>query len=290
MIYRRILHAFLFIISLSLLESCEKFSGDQTVPSYISLDSITLHTDYVVEGSASHAITDGWVYVDGELIGAFQLPVRFPVLKEGVHTVSIKPGIKKNGIAETREAYPFFNSLDKKLRLTPDSTTRLGLQSTTYMSNTKFLWKEDFDGIAISLDTTKRSSVGIKTTTTGSGQTFEGLHSGIITMDSSLNYFECVTHDDFVIPAAPVYLEMNYNINNELTIGMIITVSASLVETTVMNLFPTNGKWKKIYIDLTTTLNAYSNSSRFQMEFFSTKSSAVSPAVLLLDNMKLVTR
>ena len=99
---------FLSFIFLS-LSSCEIYNPSEDEPSYIHIDSISLTTDYTAYGTASHKITDAWVYVDNELIGAFELPANVPVLKSGVHNINIRPGIKLNGIAATRSYYPFFN-------------------------------------------------------------------------------------------------------------------------------------------------------------------------------------
>jgi hypothetical protein len=96
-IFKITLLLFLFI---PLLFSCNKFDGDQTIPSYIHIDKITVVDNPTLnEGSLSNKITDAWVYVDEELIGAFELPATFPVLKKGKHKISIHPGIKLNGIS-----------------------------------------------------------------------------------------------------------------------------------------------------------------------------------------------
>src|ERR1039457_4232719 len=111
MIYKRYLN-FLYISIFYLLlfstQSCEKFSGDQTIPAYLKIDSIYITTKTETQGSASHSITDAWVYVDDQFIGAYQMPARFPVLKEGKHKVEVFAGIKKDGIAATRTPYPFY--------------------------------------------------------------------------------------------------------------------------------------------------------------------------------------
>ena len=141
MIYRKILlslHILFFSFFLLVQTSCEKFSGDQTIPAYISIDSIYLQTDYSLEGSNSQNITDAWVYVDDYLIGTFQLPARFPVLRQGTHTLSVIPGIKKNGIASTRITYPFYSTITQSVNLVPDSTINVGVMKTTYGSTTKF--------------------------------------------------------------------------------------------------------------------------------------------------------
>jgi len=294
MIYRKILLALLILFLpffILLHTSCEKFSGDQTIPAYLSIDSIYLQTDYSLEGTTSQNITDAWVYVDDNLVGTFQLPACFPVLKEGKHSLSIIPGIKKNGIASTRVTYPFYSTITQTLNFVTDSTLSLVPQKTTYISTTKFSWMEAFEDVSISMDTTKQSMVNIEETPVGSSLVFEGAHSGLIQMDSAKNFFEIVTHNYFSIPKAPVYLEMNFNTNTTFQAGVIVYSSDYIIyQTPVLNLAPTNSKWKKIYIDLTTTLNSYPNSTNYKVYLGGFKDSKVTNATILFDNFKLVTR
>jgi hypothetical protein len=294
MIYRIFLPPFLsFFLAFFLLvqTSCEKFSGDQTIPAYLSIDSIYLQTDPGTEGTASQNITDAWIYVDDQLVGTFQLPASFPVLKEGKHNLSVIAGIKKDGIASTRITYPFYSTITQSVNLVPDSTSSAGVLKTTYINTTKFIWKEAFEDVTMSLDTSSRSMVKIGETPSGSPLTFEGAHSGIIEMDADKNFFEAATHNYFSIPNAPVFLEMNFNTNSAFQAGVIIyTADYIIYQTPVLNLAPTNNKWKKIYIDLTNMLNSYPNAANFRVYVGGFKDASVAHATVLLDNFKLVTR
>lgn len=281
--------AFILLVLIE-MTSCEKFSGDQTIPAYLSINSITLSTDYVTQGSASNAITDAWIYVDGESIGAFQMPARFPVLKEGNHTVMIKPGIKKDGIAATRIIYDFYSPIQKNIRLVEDNSVSLGTINTTYLSTTKFLWKEDFEDVAITLDTSNRSIVPLVHTPSNSPLVYEGAYSGMVTMNADTDFFECITHNEYDIPSNAVFLEMNFRSNNTLVVGVFVYMDVAIYQVPILTLFQTNGIWKKIYIDLTTTLNAYTNAKKFKVFFNTFKNSDTSPAVILLDNLKIVSR
>lgn len=289
---RRLLHLFFFAILFSLFQifsSCEKFSGDQTIPSYLKIDSISFSTDYDLQGSSSHVISDAWVYVDGELIGAFPLPADLPILKQGSHTVKILPGIKKDGIAATRINYPFYGSVEKTINLVPDAHTSMGKVATVYNSQADFLWQEDFEEVLVSLDTTPRSSVGISKTQAGSPLTFERQHSGIVVMDTTGAFFECVSHKIFNIPYSEVFLELDFNTNNNLTVGVMVYTGSVVVQIPIMVLVDTGGKWKKIYIDLTNSLNSNTGASSFQVFFGNYKDETVSHSQILLDNIKLVT-
>jgi hypothetical protein len=280
----------LFLLALLTLVSCEKFSGDQTTPAYLRIDSIYL-VSKPSQGTASHNITDAWIYVDDVLIGVFEMPARVPVLKQGKHKVRIDAGVKKNGIAATRVAYVFFDPIIlQQVKFAPDSTTSLGTLHTDYSTSAQFLALENFENAGIILDTTPRSLVGINRTAFGSDQTFEGIHSGIISMDTTTkkNKFECVTQGTYTIPLAPVYFEMNFNTNMAFTVGVVVYVSLSIIQQPVITLNPTDGKWKKIYIDLTNSLNAYPGASNFKV-YLSASDSEVLDGRILIDNLKILT-
>ncbi|MCX6251250.1 MAG: hypothetical protein NTX61_10925 [Bacteroidetes bacterium] len=291
--HKKYLHALylsLFFLSLLSLTSCDKFSGDQTIPAYLKVDSIYL-VSKPSQGTASHNITDAWIYVDDQLIGIFELPARVPVLKQGKHKVRVDAGIKKNGIAATRADYVFYDPvIIEQVNFVPDSTTSLGTLHTIYSTAAQFLGMENFENAGMILDTTPRSLVGINRTAFGSDLTFEGLHSGSIVMDTTTkhNEFECVTQGNYTIPLAPVYLEMNFNTNMAFTIGVVIYVSLSIVQYPVITLNPTNGQWKKIYIELTNSLNTYAGANTFKVYLRATDSS-VPAAQILIDNIKILT-
>lgn len=291
MMYRRMIRftcglCILFLIA----SSCEKFSGDQTVPAYLKIDSIYLSASYYTEGTSSHRITDAWVYVNDEFLGAYELPARLPVLKSGKQQLKIWPGIKKNGIAATRVSYEFYTPVTRVIDLVPDSTVSMGVVKTTYQSSALFLWKEDFENISISLDTTDRSTAHIERTASGSPFTFEGNHSGMVVLDSAHNFIECQTHSEYTIPASPVFLEMNFNTSNSLVVGVFTYGSTLLYQTPIITLNPTNGQWRKIYIDLSTTLNAYSGMTSFRVYFYAFKDAGLKQSSILFDNFKAVTR
>jgi hypothetical protein len=293
MLIRRFLHTVLVFCLpglLSALYSCEKFQGDQTIPAYLKIDSIYLQTDYSTQGTANQSFTDAWVYIDDNLIGTFQMPAEFPVLARGKHKVTIVPGVKKDGVAATRTNYPFCQPIILNPNLVEDSTINLGGLKTTYESTTTFLMIEDFDGVVLTLDTTNRSMVPILQSPSGWPGTFEGAHSGVILMDSVGTMFECTNKTDFVIPYAPVFMELNFNTNNAVAVGVILYGYSQIVQTPVVYLNPTEGQWKKIYIDLTNALNSQTGMVNFRIFFNALQSSGNYHADIRLDNIKVLTR
>ncbi|MGA3014629.1 MAG: hypothetical protein ABSD71_11435 [Bacteroidales bacterium] len=295
MMFRKYLHIFSFALFLLLIlsqTSCEKFSGDQTVPAYLKIDSIRLTTDYSTQGTAMNAITDGWVYIDGQLIGVFQLPATFPVLQEGTHTFLVLPGIKKDGIAATRVSYPFYNEIKipKTVNLVAGKTLNVGILSTTYSTKTKFLWREDFDDAAITLDSTSASTVKIGQTPTDSPLTLQGIHSGIVELDTIGATFAAASHSSFAILAnSGVYLEMNFNTNAPMVVGVDLYDAAStfITNAPILTVNNTNNKWKKIYIDLSTALTSYSEEKFFKVYFYFENTDGKQYQIVL-DNIKLL--
>jgi len=273
-----------------LITSCEKFKGDQELPAYVTIDSIYLTTVPSLQGSASASIVDAWVYLDDNLIGAFQLPARFPVLARGTHNLKILPGIKLNGIASTRMAYPFFAPIEITTDFTELDTTAVGIQKTNYQSSTIFDLIEGFEGITIAFDTTIQSDVGLELTTPGDPLTFEGNHSGIVQMDTLNQFFECVNNKDFTIPFAQVFLEMNFRTNRVFAVGVYLYGPTTIQQVPIIYLNPTGDQWKKIYIDLTNSLNAYPGMQKFRVFISAIQTTPEPYTLLLLDNIKVVTR
>ncbi len=276
----------------SLLYSCDKFEGDMTIPSYLQIEKIKLvDNPNINEGSLSNKITDAWVYVDDELIGAFELPAKFPILKKGQHKITILPGIKMNGISGTRISYPFYKSIEiYNFNLVPDSITKIdtNLLVTSYLDNTKFAWKEDFEDGGVSLQKRSNSDTGIYKTNIPQ-YVFEGTYSGLVNLLSNQNFFEIETIDNFVLPknGSPVFLEMNYKNNNIFMVGFFAYYSNTIKQVATITLYPTS-EWKKIYINLTPDLANEYNASSFKIFFGHYKQETVNEAVIVFDNIKLV--
>ncbi len=53
-----------FFLALACMTSCEVINPAEPVPSYIHLDSVSLKTTYITEGSALSNVSDAWIYVD----------------------------------------------------------------------------------------------------------------------------------------------------------------------------------------------------------------------------------
>ena len=77
--------AVFYIAVLMLINSCSKDSFEAKIPTYISIDKFTVASNYAIYGSSASNITDVWVYINDDLVGTYELPARFPIIKEGTY-------------------------------------------------------------------------------------------------------------------------------------------------------------------------------------------------------------
>lgn len=285
---------FLFISVILLALSCQKFEGEQTIPAYLHIDTVLFSTDYPSEGSNTHKITDVWVYVNDQLIGAFELPATFPVLASGIHKLEIRPGIKLNGIAATRVPYPFFKPyLISDFNFIEDSVLTIH-PITSYYSNITFAWMEDFEGSNISLEKTTQSDTNlVKTFPSNNPEAFlsdYSSYSGLIHLEGNYNKFQIATFMAYELPGkgTPVFLEMDYKCDRAFGVGMFATINSTILSLPIL-VVNASEEWNKIYINLSPNVTEYSTSLNFKIYFESDKGDD-NQARFLFDNIKLIYR
>jgi len=279
-------------------DSCDKFEGDQTIPSYISVDSFHLEPNHLIElGVPTQNITDVWVYIDDQMIGAFELPAeRIPILAHGVHKLTLIAGIKYNTMSGTRGPYPFFVPYtDTTFNLVIDTILKVN-PITTYYNSTYVAWFEDFEDETISLEPSTDSDTSLLIFPFDPVHPLYGNYcaAGYLTGDQTL--LEVATHEEGItgieLPktSAPVFLEMEYNCNYTLVVGLfIIDVDVQTIRHPILVLNPTNGDWKKIYVNLTPTVSDSYFAEYFNVFFRVDKLNTGDSAAVYVDNLKLIT-
>ncbi len=278
------LTGFLCLVVIISLASCKK---NDLVPSYIHIDKITLNSTYETDGSNSSKICDAWVYIDGNLIGIYELPVTFPVLATGSHEIMVRAGVKLNGIAMSRGYYPFYEAYTSTVNLEAERIDTI--QPTVKYYANKIQWKEDFEEGGFTLvKYTGSDTAFIKTAVPA--EVFEGSFSAIAKLSDSYKYLLTVSTSDFFIPQTltPVFLELNYKTNTPFVVGMIgqfQTGGTELVRTLIIN---ANNEWNKIYINLTATANYTVNVQSFKVFFEANKLDSIAEPKVFIDNIKLL--
>ena len=293
--------------------SCKKFEGSQTVPSYIHIESILVDslTDYYTYGANTSKITDAWVYVDDQLIGAYELPSTFPVLKKGPHKVALYGGIKVDGRSDARDKYPFYRPLIyQNLNIVEDSIVNLSPRLTYYPigDGTNIAWMEDFENTN-SLLPLNDSVTGISRVTGSEAWHSEhSFWSGKVELPPDSLDFTVVTSDQFNFykNTYGVYclLEMDYNCNDTFFVGVQYYMDYYLESLPLVKVTPTDKthdkpqRWNKIYINIGPFMNKYSTASYFKVYFTSNLTTEYDldyhpisePRYYYFDNLKLLYR
>lgn len=298
--FQKQLSTILVIIFAGAMFGCDKFEGEQTIPSYVRMDSISFSTEYSSQGTSYQRIVDAWVYVNDQLIGGFELPLLVPVLAEGPCTVEIRPGIMLNGISSTRAPYPCVEPITiENFDLSADSISILPDVTATYLPNVEFVWMEDFEDGSLSIKEHPQSDTTIeRTEPANSPDAFLDEHSrysGIATLEGDNTILSLQSDDGngngFMIDRGDfVFLELNYRTDLPLVIGTYVrTTDQVVVDRPFIGLNSTED-WNKVYVNFTPVVNDYVDAYDFKIYIKAENVASGQKSVVMLDNIKLLTR
>jgi hypothetical protein len=278
---------FLFFCFNTFLWGCKVIDPAEEIPAYIRITSVNYSGGTLDPNSVSHHVTDAWIYVDGELLGAFEIPCTVPVLKQGVHDIVIFGGIWQNGMHALRPIYPFYTFYESTVTLKPTEITEVA-PSFTYTASTDKHWHSDFDGQGTTVDdATSNLFPGLLHTSTVNA--FEG-RSATILLDAG--HYTCLlqSSDSFVLdPAQEIYLELNYRSDIPMQIGLSYTNPATSQRVLVpwMETFAT-ASWKKLYVRLNDCFGTPIPGVRYRPYILLNKPEHMNGATIQLDNLKLL--
>lgn len=287
------------IFILFMLSSCDKFEGDQTIPSYIAIDSLGFDAADDIQGSSNQKIIDAWIYVDDNIIGGFELPARVPVLVNGIHKLEVRGGIMLNGIPETRAPNPCWKPMIiNAYNFTPDSISRF-YNVTTYYENCSFVWMEDFEDASLAIKGSNNSDTGIvRTYPAGAPEALIedfSQYSGISYLDADHPDLQLVSvsgsDEGYVFDRGDfIFLELNYKNTIPVVVGLYITLTDNTVEERSFLIISPSDEWNKIYVNFTPIVNETTDARDYTVYLEASLPDGTEDAVIVLDNIKLVTR
>jgi len=289
---KKSIFSIIIILSFSFcFHSCEIINPAEEIPSYIKIDTFlfTNNPNILEQGGLSSQITDVWVYVDNQPVGAYELPACFPVLNSGEHEILFLPGIKISGISNARGAYPFYTSARFNTTLYPDSIIDLSSKALTkYHDEVIFAFIEDFEDAGIVFEKGPNSDTSIYRTSEA-GDVFEGSYSGIIRLDNDRPNALLTTTAAYPLPKGykPVFMELNYKTNHEFIVGLYANSYANIISQDILIINKTD-KWKKIYINLTQTVSRYATANDYTLYLRAVKLDEVAEPKILVDNVKVL--
>ena len=287
---------------LLVLNACIKNNPD---PSWIYIDKWELveNPDLLIgtTGLLTHNISEAWVYVNGETIGVFELPVKLPILQSGNTNIQIFPAIKNNGIAATKKVYPFLERFIVNANLVENEQLNIS-PVTQYYSSSKFT-VIDFEG-GVSGPPIEEGPSSVATSSVSSdpliidplinGTKFlkVDLSSSIDEWVASTTINDNIAALDMILPVGKdVYLEIDYYNTNSVTSGIIGIASTGQTVNPNVRLNPQDEsevEWKKIYIELREVVSGLTEAEYFEFSFNAFLDGGKTSSVICIDNIKAV--
>lgn len=281
--------------SVLLLSACNVINPEEDIPAFVHIDSFNFSTNTFEQGSASEKITDVYFYVDGDLLGGFELPATIPVLATGTQDIVAIPGIRENGIKALPGVYPFYTQYMAQVDLEAGRIDTIK-PTTFYQSNVKFRFspEENFEGntnvFLNDLDGNDQTKIVPSTV-----DIFEGIASGRIHLDQTNTTVEAgsflfVDYPEGVFSA---YLEMDYKTEVEMIVGIIgYNNLGQRIYTSFERGVNQNSEWTKIYFNFSDDMQVMSASTSqivaYQLCFHARLRPDQTEADIFLDNVKWV--
>ena len=276
-----------FLLALMVFQACNMVNPTESIPTYIKIDSVQLiSTDPLIHGSVSHKITDVWVYYNRQLLGAFQLPAKVPVLSTVRGELQIVAGIWENGLSGMRAKYPFY-SLDT-FSFNPSPAGIID-----HIPTFNYRTADSLSTVYLNYDFEQGNSFGplygdttfIKTNTPE--DVFEGNWSDKLELSDTTKFGQSATVIDYTLPNDKMcYLELNYKNDVPFELKAEVNQSSNVFNVKLIGV-NTSDKWGKIYVNFGTIAASYPNAT-FKFVIEATLPAGRTYGKVLIDNFKII--
>nr|WP_294859439.1 hypothetical protein [uncultured Fluviicola sp.] len=286
-------YLYIFILLSFGLSGCVK---NNPLPVYLEINNWTLSSNPnsgVLPNTDPKVLTqnfsDVWVYIDGKIIGVFEVPCKIPVLVSGSCKVTLYPAIRNNGISATKKIYPFVEPFENTLELTPGETYTFN-PITRYNSNTQF-WIEDFDESTVKI-APDASASNADMNVEGNSAIGPWDNYGHIALNTTDSLWIGVTSDFLYLPksGAEVYMEVDYRNTNSILTGLVSYAAGVATDhpNVSMNAQTSDVQWKKIYIDLKDIVSNTASANNYKAYLRTLLDAGLSSSDVYIDNIKIV--
>lgn len=265
------------------ITSCEVINPDEPIPSILSIDSIQF-TAGTGQGSSSASIIDSWVYVDNDLQGTYEMPFNIPMQYTGTHTISIRPGIKVNGLTAIRSVNPLYSTFDTVVNLEAEKTTKI-MPKITYINSAVVNIVDDFNTGTVQFQRDPDSDTALVAV---ANDAYEGPFSGAFYFSGTRTRFSATSLNKYVLTKGKYnVIELNYKCNNAFVVGLVRNYLGQTSRIQILAVLPSDGKWKKIYISIIDAVNNLS-ADNYNIWIYAQRDQGINEATIMLDNIKLV--
>ncbi len=277
------------------LLGCTLLDPAEDIPTYLIVDGLNF-TPTPEQGTASIAVTDVWAYSTTDVLGIFPLPAIIPIFPQD-HVegpVRLLPGIRENGISDSRSPYPFYTAMDVDIDGAPGERDTLQL-SFSWVDDVHHLSVEDFENSNVFSD--ESGTAAVLERVTNAADVFEGDGSArvVLTPDASLMRARTLEQEYQIQSGVPVFLEMNYRCDQGFLVGLYAFrngASTRYPALVLSSTVPTTGadaEWNKVYVDLSTVVGANPNADHFEVYFECLLADGSDRAEIGLDNLRILT-
>ena len=119
------------LVFLLLITACDIINPPEAIPSYLKISRFDV--EGINDLPPSEDVQDVWVTVNNEFIGVYAFnddTITIPVLQSGNSTVTLRPGIVKDGgFNDIHEIYPYYTGYTSILDLTETKVTEINPQT-----------------------------------------------------------------------------------------------------------------------------------------------------------------
>jgi hypothetical protein len=274
--------SFLFVFS-----GCVK---NNPLPVFLQINAWTLNDNPNIteEGELTHNFSNAWVYIDGTVLGVFEVPCKIPVLAEGNHKVTVFPTILNNGISDTKKIYPFVKPYETTIDMVVGQTYTINPQTMHY-DNVHF-WVEDFENSNIKIEEDPQFSLTTMQIENDASISKWGKYAHVhVTPTDSM--WIGVTTDQMILPknGAEIYFEINYRNDNSILYGLQDYTNGTKTDHPLVQMNAQNQMvWKKMYIDLKQDVSSTQYANYYKHFLRIIHNNNLSAGDVFIDNIKVV--
>lgn len=229
----------------------------EQIPTYLNIQPFSVQAP---GGTPAQKITEGWLYVNTEFLGAYTLPASVPVLAQGDAEILVFPGVKENGIAETPNIYPFLLRHAQTSSFSPNGTINVN-PVTQYSDDAILPWSAEessFESSAVPLYPNTNFTIAVDTPLFN--------RSVLIPLDTSKIVVEVRT-ENIVLPntgCCQLWLELNYKNDVNFLLSIFGETGQYVQPVYTFNI---KKNWNKIYLNLTNIITQNPKENRYQLVF-----------------------
>ena len=282
-------HIFYVLSLLILFQNCGKDIG---APAYLEIDTFILENNpnaVNLQGEMTHNFSDVWVFLNGDVIGVFELPCKIPLDMEGEKDLVIVAGVRKNGIAATKVRYPFVEQYRETINLQRLETAKI-TPRTKYFDELNF-WIEDFEDAAVRIESSIYSKAVLFKDNDPDILRY-GNFFGRVNLTPTDSIWDAVTSELWNIPKGrEVYIELDVYSTNSLLTGIKAVNNLGFnanAHILVNPLKPAEVRWRKMYIDIREIVGYSVNYNNFALMLTAVIDDINTESFVCLDNIKLI--